>query len=291
MKGIVLAGGNGTRLWPITTATSKQLLPVYDKPLIYFPISTLMLAGIREILVITRSEDLEQFKRLLGDGSRFGVDIKYQIQEKASGIAEAFLIGEKFIGMSSVCLILGDNIFYGQGLGAQLEQISTDSCATIFGYPVSDPERYGVVEIDSNQNVVSIKEKPKAPRSNLAVPGIYFYPNDVVAMTKTLHPSARGELEITDLNLIYLRKGRLNCRILNRGTAWFDTGTIKSLNDAGNFLRVIEERQGIKVGVPEEVAIRKKLMTKEFLRQELNRYPLNDYTGYLASLLDSEFLD
>lgn len=291
MKGIVLAGGNGTRLWPITTVTSKQLLPVYDKPLIYFPISTLMLAGIREVLVITRSEDLGQFKRLLGNGSRFGVDIEYQIQERASGIAEAFLIGEQFIGTSSVCLILGDNIFYGQGLGAQLEQINADSCATIFGYPVSDPERYGVVEVDSNRNVVSIEEKPKFPKSKLAVPGIYFYPNNVVEIAKTLYPSARGELEITDLNRVYLQKGKLNCRILSRGTAWFDTGTIKSLNDAGNFLRVIEERQGIKVGVPEEVAIRKKLITREFLRQELNQYPLNDYTSYLESFLDSVFLD
>ena len=287
MKGIVLAGGNGTRLWPLTAATSKQLLPVYDKPLIYYPISTLMLAGISEILVITRPEDLGQFQRLLGDGSRFGIQIEYKVQQKASGIAEAFLIGEHFIGDNSVCLVLGDNIFYGQGLGEQLQQISADSRATIFGYEVTDPERYGVVEIDKSRNVKSIEEKPALPKSKFAVPGIYFYPNNVVDLTKSLVPSGRGELEITDLNLIYLNKGELDCRILNRGTAWFDTGTIKSLNDASNFLRIVEERQGIKIGVPEEVGLRKKFLSPESLKSNLKSYPDNEYRSYLENLVSS----
>ena len=285
MKGIVLAGGNGTRLWPLTAATSKQLLPVYDKPLIYYPISTLMLAGISEILVITRPEDLAQFQLLLGDGSRFGIHIEYKIQQKASGIAEAFLIGESFIGDNSVCLVLGDNIFYGQGLGEQLQEISADSRATIFGYEVIDPERYGVVEIDKSQNVKSIEEKPTSPKSKFAVPGIYFYPNNVIELTKSLVPSNRGELEITDLNLIYLNRRELECRVLNRGTAWFDTGTIKSLNDASNFLRVLEERQGIKIGVPEEIGIRKGFLRAKDLQDRLINYPKNEYREYLEIFL------
>lgn len=285
MKGIVLAGGNGTRLWPLTAATSKQLLPVYDKPLIYYPISTLMLAGISEILVITRPEDLAQFQLLLGDGSRFGIQIEYKVQQKASGIAEAFLIGESFIGDNSVCLVLGDNIFYGQGLGEQLQEISTDFRATIFGYEVIDPERYGVVEIDKSQNVKSIEEKPTSPKSKLAVPGIYFYPNNVIELTKSLVPSNRGELEITDLNLIYLNRRELECRVLNRGTAWFDTGTVKSLNDASNFLRVLEERQGIKIGVPEEIGIRKGFLRPKDLQDRLINYPKNEYREYLEIFL------
>ena len=285
MKGIVLAGGNGTRLWPLTAATSKQLLPVYDKPLIYYPISTLMLAGISEILVITRPEDLAQFQLLLGDGSRFGIHIEYKIQQKASGIAEAFLIGESFIGDNSVCLVLGDNIFYGQGLGEQLQEISADSRATIFGYEVIDPERYGVVEIDKSQNVKSIEEKPTSPKSKFAVPGIYFYPNNVIELTKSLVPSNRGELEITDLNLIYLNRRELECRVLNRGTAWFDTGTIKSLNDASKFLRVLEERQGIKIGVPEEIGIRKGFLRPKDLQDRLINYPKNEYREYLEIFL------
>lgn len=285
MKGIVLAGGNGTRLWPLTAATSKQLLPVYDKPLIYYPISTLMLAGISEILVITRPEDLAQFQLLLGDGSRFGIQIEYKVQQKASGIAEAFLIGESFIGDNSVCLILGDNIFYGQGLGEQLQEISADSRATIFGYEVIDPERYGVVEIDKSQNIKSIEEKPTSPKSKFAVPGIYFYPNNVIELTKSLVPSNRGELEITDLNLIYLNRRELECRVLNRGTAWFDTGTIKSLNDASNFLRVLEERQGIKIGVPEEIGIRKGFLRAKDLQDRLINYPKNEYREYLEIFL------
>ena len=285
MKGIVLAGGNGTRLWPLTAATSKQLLPVYDKPLIYYPISTLMLAGISEILVITRPEDLAQFQLLLGDGARFGIQIEYKVQEKASGIAEAFLIGESFIGDNSVCLVLGDNIFYGQGLGEQLREISADSRATIFGYEVIDPERYGVVEIDKSQNIKSIEEKPTSPKSKFAVPGIYFYPNNVIELTKSLVPSNRGELEITDLNLIYLNRRELECRVLNRGTAWFDTGTIKSLNDASNFLRVLEERQGIKIGVPEEIGIRKGFLRAKDLQDRLINYPKNEYREYLEIFL------
>ena len=286
MKGIVLAGGNGTRLWPLTAATSKQLLPVYDKPLIYYPISTLMLAGISEILIITRPEDLGQFQLLLGDGSRFGIHIEYKVQQKASGIAEAFLIGEQFIGDQPVCLILGDNIFYGQGLGEQLQQIESNTAATIFGYQVMDPERYGVVEFDNDNRVISIEEKPSQPKSKFAVPGIYFYPNNVAELTRSLVPSTRGELEITDLNLLYLKSAQLNCRILSRGTAWFDTGTVNSLNDASNFLRVIEERQGIKIGVPEEIAIRLGYMTKQELTEKLRIYPINEYRNYLMSFLE-----
>lgn len=244
-----------------------------------------MLAGISEILVITRPEDLAQFQLLLGDGSRFGIQIEYKVQQKASGIAEAFLIGESFIGDNSVCLILGDNIFYGQGLGEQLQEISADSRATIFGYEVIDPERYGVVEIDKSQNVKSIEEKPTSPKSKFAVPGIYFYPNNVIELTKSLVPSNRGELEITDLNLIYLNRGELECRVLNRGTAWFDTGTIKSLNDASNFLRVLEERQGIKIGVPEEIGIRKGFLFPKDLEDRLTNYPKNEYREYLEMFL------
>jgi len=244
-----------------------------------------MLAGISEILVITRPEDLAQFQLLLGDGSRFGIQIEYKVQQKASGIAEAFLIGESFIGDNSVCLILGDNIFYGQGLGEQLQEISADSRATIFGYEVIDPERYGVVEIDKSQNIKSIEEKPTSPKSKFAVPGIYFYPNNVIELTKSLVPSNRGELEITDLNLIYLNRHELECRVLNRGTAWFDTGTIKSLNDASNFLRVLEERQGIKIGVPEEIGIRKGFVRAKDLQDRLINYPKNEYREYLEVFL------
>lgn len=284
MKGIVLAGGNGTRLWPLTAVTSKQLLPVYDKPLVYHPLSTLMLAGIQDVLIITRPEDLQQFKNLLGSGENFGIKIQYQTQERASGIAEAFIIGEKFIGSDSVCLILGDNIFYGQGLGQQLGSIDIEDQATIFGYEVVDPQRYGVIEIDELGSPLSIVEKPKSPRSKLAVPGIYFYPSGVVELVKTLTPSSRGELEITDLNLIYLEKGKLNCRFFGRGTVWFDTGTIESLNDASNFLRVLEDRQGIKVGIPEEIAYTMNYLDLNELRLILSSYPENDYRKYLEAL-------
>lgn len=284
MKGIVLAGGNGTRLWPLTAVTSKQLLPVYDKPLIYYPISTLMLAGILDILIITRPEDLIQFRKLLGDGEKFGIRIQYQTQERASGIAEAFIIGEDFIGSDSVCLILGDNIFYGQGLGGQLKSIVVEDSATIFGYEVANPQRYGVIEMDDQGNPLSIAEKPLSPKSKFAVPGIYFYPSGVVDMAKSLSPSARGELEITDLNLRYLEKGSLKCCILGRGTMWFDTGTIKSLNDASNFLRVLEERQGVKVGVPEEIGLRNNYLSFETLKASLMSYPENEYRHYLEDL-------
>ena len=284
MKGIVLAGGNGTRLWPLTAVTSKQLLPVYDKPLIYYPISTLMLAGILDILIITRPEDLIQFRKLLGDGEKFGIRIQYQTQERASGIAEAFIIGEDFIGSDSVCLILGDNIFYGQGLGGQLKLIFVEDSATIFGYEVANPQRYGVIEMDDQGNPLSIAEKPLSPKSKFAVPGIYFYPSGVVDMAKSLSPSARGELEITDLNLRYLEKGSLKCCILGRGTMWFDTGTIKSLNDASNFLRVLEERQGVKVGVPEEIGLRNNYLSFETLKASLMSYPENEYRHYLEDL-------
>jgi glucose-1-phosphate thymidylyltransferase len=284
VKGIVLAGGNGTRLWPLTAVTSKQLLPVYDKPLVYYPISTLMLAGIRDILIIARPEDLQQFKSLLGSGENFGIKIQYQTQERASGIAEAFIIGEKFIGSDSVCLILGDNIFYGQGLGQQLGSIRIEDEATIFGYEVVDPQRYGVIEIDEFGKPLSIVEKPQSPKSKLAVPGIYFYPSGVVELAKSLSPSSRGELEITDLNLIYLEKRKLSCRILGRGTVWFDTGTIESLNDASNFLRVLEDRQGIKVGIPEEIAYVMNYLDLNELRRILRTYPENDYRNYLEAL-------
>jgi glucose-1-phosphate thymidylyltransferase len=284
VKGIVLAGGNGTRLWPLTAVTSKQLLPVYDKPLVYYPISTLMLAGIRDVLIIARPEDLQQFKSLLGSGENFGIKIQYQTQERASGIAEAFLIGEEFIGSDSVCLILGDNIFYGQGLGQQLGSIRIEDEATIFGYEVVDPQRYGVIEIDEFGKPLSIVEKPQYPKSKLAVPGIYFYPSGVVELAKSLSPSSRGELEITDLNLIYLEKRRLSCRILGRGTVWFDTGTIESLNDASNFLRVLEDRQGIKVGIPEEIAYFMNYLDLNELRRILSTYPENDYRNYLEAL-------
>lgn len=284
MKGIVLAGGNGTRLWPLTAVTSKQLLPVYDKPLVYYPISTLMLAGIRDILIIARPEDLQQFKSLLGSGENFGIKIQYQTQERASGIAEAFIIGEQFIGSDSVCLILGDNIFYGQGLGQQLGSIRMEDEATIFGYEVVDPQRYGVVEIDEFGKPLSIVEKPQSPKSKFAVPGIYFYPSGVVELAKSLSPSSRGELEITDLNLIYLEKRKLSCRILGRGTVWFDTGTIESLNDASNFLRVLEDRQGIKVGIPEEIAYVMNYLDLNELRRILSTYPENDYRNYLEAL-------
>jgi glucose-1-phosphate thymidylyltransferase len=285
MKGIVLAGGNGTRLWPLTASTSKQLLPVYDKPLIYYPLSTLMLAGIHDILIITRPQDLDQFQRLLRDGAQFGIKIQYKVQENATGIAEAFLIGEEFIGKSSVCLVLGDNIFYGQGLGDQLQTISAESRATIFGYEVADPERYGVIEIGKDRQVISIEEKPRVPKSKFVVPGLYFYPNTVIAATKSLVHSPRGELEITDLNIFYLENRLLDCRILTRGTAWFDTGTFKSLNDAANFLRVVEERQGIKIGVPEEIAFRKNLVSESELANLIENYPLNEYREYLENFL------
>src|SRR6476620_9105645 len=248
MKGIILAGGSGTRLYPITKAISKQIMPVYDKPMIYYPLSVLMLAGIKEILIITTPEDASQFKRLLGDGSDVGCFFSYAVQEKANGLAQAFVIGEKFIGSDKVALILGDNIFYGSGFSKLVQSFNNVDGAAIFAYNVSDPERYGVVEFDKNLKALSIEEKPLEPKSNYAVPGLYFYDNSVVEIAKNIKPSARGEYEITDVNKVYLEQGKLKVGILSRGTAWLDTGTFASLTQAGQFVQVIEDRQGLKVG-------------------------------------------
>lgn len=286
MKGIILAGGTGSRLSPITSVTSKQLLPVYDKPLIYYPLSTLILAGIHEILIITKPEDAEQFKRLLSNGAKFGVDIQFEIQAKPAGIAEAFVIGEGFIGSSDVCLILGDNIFYGSGLGHQLSTVDASQSASIFAFPVSDPERYGVVEFSPDGTVVSLEEKPDIPKSQYAVPGIYFYPNNVVDISKKLTPSGRGELEITDVNRYYLEQGLLKCLKLSRGTVWFDTGTFDSLNDASNFIRITEARQGMKIGCPEEVSLQSGRLTVNDLREQIMTMPSNEYRHYLEALIE-----
>ena len=263
MKGIVLAGGSGTRLHPLTLAVSKQLMPVYDKPMIYYPISTLISAGIKEILIISTSQDLPLFKKLLGDGSQIGCRFVYEVQETPNGLAEAFIIGEKFIGKDKVALILGDNIFYGTGLSDLLKENNNPDGGIVYAYHVNDPERYGVVSFDADNKVLSIEEKPEKPKSNYAVPGIYFYDNNVVAIAKSIRPSKRGELEITEINNVYLKQGKLAVEILDRGTAWLDTGTFDSLMQAGQFVQVIEERQGLKVGSIEETAYRAGLITKE----------------------------
>lgn len=285
MKGIVLAGGTGSRLWPITKGVSKQLLPVYDKPLIHYPLGTLFMAGIREILIITTPEELPAFKRLLGDGTQYGVSFEYATQEKPNGLAEAFMIGEKFIENKSVALILGDNLFYGVGLGKQLENINPDGGATIFAYRVSDPERYGVVEFEDSGNVISLEEKPKKPKSNFAVPGLYFYDSDVVEISKAIQPSVRGELEITSVNLEYLKNKSLSVRMLERGTAWLDTGTFKSLHAASSYVQIIEERQGLKISCLEEIAWTKKWINSNQLDQLATSYGKSDYGIYLSSLL------
>ena len=281
MKGIILAGGSGTRLYPITMGISKQLMPIYDKPMIYYPLSTLMLAGIKEILIITTPEDQFQFKRLLGDGSQWGCDLQYAVQEIPNGLAQAFVIGEEFIGKDSVALVLGDNIFYGSGFSKQLQQSSDPEGAIIFAYPVSDPERYGVVEFDKELNAVSLEEKPAKPKSNYAVPGLYFYDNDVVQISKDLKPGVRGEYEITDVNKIYLEKKKLKVSVLNRGFAWLDTGTFDSLHDASEYVRVIEKRQGFKIGCLEEVAYRMNYIDKKALQQLADKFKKSGYGEYL----------
>lgn len=287
MKGIILAGGSGTRLYPITMVTSKQLLPVYDKPMIYYPLSVLMMAEIREILIISTPEDIGNFERLLGDGSDFGINLSYAVQPSPDGLAQAFIIGEEFIGNDSCAMILGDNIFYGNGLGKLLKEAkenANDGTATVFGYYVDDPERFGVVEFDENEKVVSIEEKPKEPKSNYCVTGLYFYDNTVAEKSKKVKPSARGELEITDLNLMFLNEGRLSVKLLGRGFAWLDTGTVESLNEASNFVRIVEGRQSIMISAPEEIAFKNGWIEREKLLSCADRYGKSPYGVHLKQV-------
>ena len=292
MKGIILAGGSGTRLYPITKGISKQLLPIYDKPMIYYPLSVLMLSGIREILIITTREDADSFHRLLGDGSQFGVQLSYAVQPSPDGLAQAFIIGEEFIGKDDVCLILGDNIFYGQHFSQMLSQAVTnvqqEQKATVFGYYVKDPERYGVAEFDQDGNVLSIEEKPKNPKSNYAIVGLYFYPNKVIEIAKQIKPSARGELEITSVNQEFLQAKELKVQLLGRGFAWLDTGTHDSLTEATNFVETLEKRQGLKISCLEEIAYHKGWISKEKLKELAQELSKNGYGQYLLDLVKSK---
>lgn len=286
MRGIILAGGSGTRLHPLTLAMSKQMMPIYDKPMIYYPLSVLMMAGIREILIISTPQDLPNFKRLLGDGKKLGCSFEYAEQAVPNGLAQAFVIGEKFIGNEKVCLILGDNIFYGSGFQELVQQCNNPEGGIVFAYHVSDPERYGVVEFDKNNVALSIEEKPKQPKSNYAVPGLYFYDNTVVEIAKHIQPSARGEYEITDVNREYLRQGKLHVRIIGRGTAWLDTGTFASLTEASQFVQVVEERQGLKIGCIEEIAYRKGFIDANQLKALAEPLMKSGYGVYLQGLID-----
>ncbi|MEI3585116.1 MAG: glucose-1-phosphate thymidylyltransferase RfbA [Agathobaculum sp.] len=291
MKGIILAGGSGTRLYPLTMVTSKQLLPIYDKPMIYYPLSTLMLAGIRDILIISTPTDLPNFERLLGDGSRYGVNLSYKVQPSPDGLAQAFTLGEEFIGDEPCAMVLGDNIFYGAGLGDHLKkavEAAQNGQATVFGYYVNDPERFGIVEFDDNWHVISVEEKPKQPKSNYAITGLYFYDKRVVELAKQVKPSARGELEITDLNRMYLEDGTLNVQLLGRGYAWLDTGTMDTLVEAAEFVQVIEQRQGIMISAPEEIAYRHGWITREELLKSADTYGKSPYGEHLHRVADGK---